>query len=333
MIQNTRAKTVQIRLLRHSYRQRHETANYELQIPQLSVSCGEFVVITGPTGVGKSTICSLLAGLRRPTSVHEMIIDGFRLHCTSRRDRSRFLRQSVAIAMQQPALISSLTVAENIAFVQRMRGEPKPRLRTLDWLAAVSRENDLVDRARSRTTELSGGQRQRVGLAMALSRQTPLVVLDEPTSALDAPMADRMLRLIDEQRDKHGTAVVLVTQHPERAEPYATRNIQIDIDDRNVARIHGDYDLKTSTRVKDIHDDHSNCEVRALHSAGNTGDIQDSRNADPDHNCSDRNGIAGCPATGIQGRSRTRSGNGDKQQPESNHDADHGSEHKRRTNG
>jgi multiple sugar transport system ATP-binding protein len=143
----------------------------------LQVPDGEFLVILGASGSGKSTILRLIAGLEVQTSGHvyigDMLVDDY-----EPRDRN------IAMVFQSYALYPHLTVANNIAFGLKVRHVPRDEIATR--VKAVANLLGIGDTLTRRPSELSGGQRQRVALARAIVRQPEAFLLDEPLSNLDA---------------------------------------------------------------------------------------------------------------------------------------------------
>ena len=164
-------------------------APLDLMLPAGGVTC-----LLGASGVGKSTLLRLLAGL--PTGV---AFDG------------RVATLPAALMGQDPALFPWLTVVQNIGLGARLRGEPADAARTATLIAAVGLEGF----AARLPAQLSGGQRQRVALARTLAEDRPLVLLDEPFSALDARLrlmiGDMAVRLLA------GRTVLIVTHDPGEA--------------------------------------------------------------------------------------------------------------------
>ncbi len=193
------------------------TVHYEGQrVPavvraSLTVSTGDFVVLTGRSGCGKTTLLSVAAGLVQPTA-GSVSVDGRRTPLPGA-DR--------AVVFQDDALFPWLTVAENVAFALRMRGVApvERRQRALGLLARVR----LDGHADSRIWELSGGMRQRVGLARALAAEPRFLLMDEPLGALDALTRERMKGLLIELWAGSGTGVLMVTHGIEEALILATR--------------------------------------------------------------------------------------------------------------
>jgi len=188
------------------------------------VEPGDVFVIFGPSGAGKSSLLRLLNRLDEPSS------GTVRVRGQDYRDiPPQRLRKQVGMVPQQPTLIDG-TVAENVSWGPRLRGEPVDR----------ERVNDLLDRlglsgfADREAGDLSGGEAQRVAIARTLYNEPDLVLLDEPASSLDADAARQVETLLsDVMRDLSITAI-LVTHDTERARRLGSRGIRVE--DGRVAR-------------------------------------------------------------------------------------------------
>lgn len=166
----------------------------------LTAGAGEWTALLGASGVGKSTVLKLFAGLA----------DGIDLHGTLAADRGSLMGQ-VALMAQDDLLMPWLSALDNVMIGARLRGERADRARAEERLAQVG----LSDKAHARPSELSGGQRQRVALARTLMEDRPVVLLDEPFSALDALTRAQMQELSAELLT--GRTVLLVTHDPVEA--------------------------------------------------------------------------------------------------------------------
>lgn len=177
----------------------------------LQVRQGEFVVLTGRSGCGKTTLLSVAAGLIEPTS-GRVTIDG---RPTTEPGADR------AMVFQDDALFPWLSVAENVAFGLRLRGATAAERRAVavEVLGRVHL-NDVADK---KIWELSGGMRQRVGLARALAASPQFLLMDEPLGALDALTRERMQGLLIDVWQASRAGVVMVTHGIEEALLLATR--------------------------------------------------------------------------------------------------------------
>lgn len=166
----------------------------------LTFAGGQWSCLLGASGVGKSTILRLFAGLG----------DGISLSGECRASEGA-LAGRVALMAQDDLLLPWLSVLDNVLIGARLRGDQADPARAVDVLAKVG----LSDHLSKRPAALSGGQRQRVALARTLMEDCPVVLLDEPFSALDAltrlQMQDLTARLL------HGRTVLLVTHDPAEA--------------------------------------------------------------------------------------------------------------------
>lgn len=165
-----------------------------------AVESGQFLVLLGPTGCGKSTILRLLAGLEAPTSGH-VLIDG------QIADSWSAHRRQVAMVFQDYALYPHLTVAQNIAFPLRTGLGPAVE----DRIRRVATELGVVEHLHRLPTALSGGQRQRVAMARAIVREPKAFLLDEPLSNLDARLRAELRSDVTGLARRHGVTTVYVT--------------------------------------------------------------------------------------------------------------------------
>jgi putative ABC transport system ATP-binding protein len=188
----------------------------------LEVADGELVILLGPSGSGKPTLLSCLAGILSPTAGHirmgDTEITG--LHGPA---LTRFRRDTVGIVFQAFNLIPSLNARENVMAPLRLAGvrARKARRRAEELLTRVG----LGDRMRHRPHALSGGQQQRVAIARALVHEPSLVLADEPTAYLDYVQVEGVLRIVRELAAP-GRAVVIAT-HDQRLVPLADRTIEL----------------------------------------------------------------------------------------------------------
>ncbi|TFV63535.1 ABC transporter ATP-binding protein [Geodermatophilus sp. DF01-2] len=178
----------------------------------LDVPSGSCVAVLGPSGSGKSTVLRLTAGLDEP--------DGGNVHLDGR-DLAGVPpeRRGMAMVFQRPLLFPHLSVRDNVAFADRVRGVPRRRARERAehylGLVALGGFGDRPARA------LSGGQEQRVALARALAAEPQVLLLDEPFSALDSALREEMHDLLLDLRVRLDPTVLLVTHDAGEADALA----------------------------------------------------------------------------------------------------------------
>jgi D-methionine transport system ATP-binding protein len=173
----------------------------------LSVAAGEVFGVIGASGAGKSTLIRLINGLEKPSS-GQVIVDGDDVAALGV-EGLRSLRRRVGMIFQHFNLLSSKTVAGNVAFPLKLAGKPdaEVKARAAELLARVG----LSDFAGKYPAQLSGGQKQRVGIARALATGPKVLLCDEATSALDPETTEQILELVSNLNRELGLTIVLIT--------------------------------------------------------------------------------------------------------------------------
>jgi multiple sugar transport system ATP-binding protein len=180
----------------------------------LDVASGEFLVLLGPTGCGKSTVLRLIAGFEEPTS-GTVLFDGVPVTRIEPHDRN------VAMVLQNYALYPHLTVAQNIGFP--LRAGPEPPGDIPGRIAEAARNVGITGLLSRMPTHLSGGQQQRVALARAIVRRPAVLLLDEPLSQVDAGVRAELRTEIVALAERLGVTTVYVTQDQSEAMSMADR--------------------------------------------------------------------------------------------------------------
>jgi putative ABC transport system ATP-binding protein len=192
----------------------------------LDVGRGEFVAVMGESGVGKSTLLNLIAGLDRPDS-GRVAIDGVDLASLDDDALTRLRRERMGFVFQAFHVLPYLSVAQNVALPLALLGlrGPEADARVVDMLDAVG----MGSRGASMPRELSGGELQRVAIGRALIHRPALVLADEPTGNLDADSAAGVVDLLRRQLKAQAATGVLVT-HSHAAAAVADRVLTLAAD-------------------------------------------------------------------------------------------------------
>jgi putative ABC transport system ATP-binding protein len=194
-----------------------------LQRVSLELRAGEYVAIMGESGVGKSTLLNLIAGLDVPDS-GRVLIESRDLAVLDDAERTRLRRARMGFVFQAFHLLPHLTIEKNVGLPLALNGvSGKPAHdRVAELLGAVG----LETRRHSFPRELSGGEMQRVAIARALVHRPALVLADEPTGNLDAESAQHVLELFATQLQRDRAACILVT-HSELAAATTQRTLRL----------------------------------------------------------------------------------------------------------
>src|SRR5688572_13363656 len=189
----------------------------------LRLEPGEYVAIVGESGVGKSTLLNLIAGLET-ADTGTIRLEGTDLHALDDRERTLVRRRRMGFVFQAFHLLPHLRVAANVSLPLALNGrlDADAERRVQELLAAVG----LEGRATSWPRELSGGEQQRIAIARALVHRPALVLADEPTGNLDADTAASVLELLRAQV-KRDRAIGIIVTHSAAAAATADRVFQL----------------------------------------------------------------------------------------------------------
>ncbi len=179
---------------------------------------GEFVVVVGPSGAGKTTVLNILGGMDSVTS-GSVLVDGKDIAGYNQKQLTLYRRNDIGFVFQFYNLIQNLTAIENVELALQICKDP------LD-AEEVMRDVGLQDRTKNFPAQLSGGEQQRVSIARALAKNPKLMLCDEPTGALDYQTGKSILKLLQDMCRKRDMTVIVVT-HNTAITPMADRVIRI----------------------------------------------------------------------------------------------------------
>ncbi len=171
----------------------------------LSIEKGKFIALCGPSGSGKTTLLNIIGGIDRPTE-GKITVGGEDLTVDEEDALSDFRCTHVGFVFQAYNLVSTLTVAENVAFPMEWARRPADEIttRVMELLRTVGLEH----RANHFPSQLSGGEQQRVAFARALANDPELILADEPTGNLDAKNAEKIIQVLQLLKEKGKTVIV-----------------------------------------------------------------------------------------------------------------------------
>jgi len=179
----------------------------------LTIREGESVALLGPSGSGKSSLLSLVAGLERPTN-GSVTIGGTRFGDLSEDELALYRRARMGIVFQSFHLIPTMTAIENVALPLELAGDPAARQKALAELDLVG----LKARAEHYPAQLSGGEQQRVAIARAVVHAPPLLLADEPTGNLDGTTGHGIIDTLFSLHAERRMTLLLVTHDMALAE-------------------------------------------------------------------------------------------------------------------
>lgn len=179
---------------------------------------GEFVVIVGPSGAGKTTVLNVLGGMDTATS-GAIWVDGKDIAKYNPRELTGYRRDDIGFVFQFYNLISNLTALENVELALQICRDPLSA-------RSVLKDVGLGDRMKNFPAQLSGGEQQRVSIARALAKNPKLLLCDEPTGALDYQTGKAILKLLQDMCRQKGMTVIVIT-HNTAITPMADRVIRI----------------------------------------------------------------------------------------------------------
>ena len=169
------------------------------------INKGEFCIIVGPSGAGKTTVLNMLGGMDT-CDEGRIILDGRVVSDFSQKELTAYRRYDVGFVFQFYNLVQNLTARENVELASEICKDPLDADLVLDEVGLKDRKNNFP-------AQLSGGEQQRVSIARALAKNPKILLCDEPTGALDYKTGKQVLELLQETCRKKGRTVIVITHN------------------------------------------------------------------------------------------------------------------------
>ena len=188
--------------------------------PDINLGKDENLLIIGSSGIGKTTLLHLLAGLLESNS-GSITLYGQDISKLNQHQTDKFRGQNIGIVFQKPHFVNSLTVKENLQLAQYL-GNKKDQNRIIDILSSL----DILDKENKKPKKLSQGEKQRASIAMAIVNSPKLILADEPTSSLDDENCDRVIKLLKKQASEFKAQLIVIT-HDNRLKKHFKKSIKL----------------------------------------------------------------------------------------------------------
>jgi len=193
--------------------------SFVFKFPDIKLNSNENLLVLGNSGIGKSTLLHILAGILRPKSGSIKIFDQD-ISKLSELELDNFRGQNIGIIFQRFHFVNSLTVGENLELAQFLGRNKKGNIQeTLDSLK-------ILDKVNKKPKELSQGERQRASIALAIINSPKLILADEPTSSLDDTNCSNVIKILKEQALKYQAQLIVIT-HDSRLKKHFKKSISL----------------------------------------------------------------------------------------------------------
>ena len=188
--------------------------------PDINLDSGENLLIIGNSGIGKTTLLHLLAGILKPES-GSINISGTDISKFSDTELDKFRGDNIGIVFQKPHFISSLTINENLKLAQYLS-----RSKTSGDAKKILESLNIKDKYQQKPNQLSEGEKQRASIALALINSPSLILADEPTSSLDDFNCNNVIKLLKKQAKDHKAQLIVIT-HDARLKKHFKNNLNL----------------------------------------------------------------------------------------------------------
>ena len=198
--------------------------NYDNQVffkfQDISLKSSENLLIIGSSGIGKTTLLHLLAGLLESSSGSIKLFEK-ELSDLSSHQLDRFRKNNIGIVFQRPHFVNSLTVKENLQLAQYIANK-----KDNNRIENILKNLNILDKSDKKTNQLSQGEKQRASIALAIVNSPKLILADEPTSSLDDINCDNVIKLLKKQATDFGAQLIVIT-HDSRLKKHFKNSIEL----------------------------------------------------------------------------------------------------------
>ena len=198
--------------------------NYDNQIffkfQNIDLKSNENLLIIGNSGVGKTTLMHLLAGLLKSNSGSIKLFDQ-ELSQLSSHQLDRFRKNNIGIVFQRSHFVNSLTVKENLQLAQYIANK-----KDNNRIESILKKLNIFDKSNKKTNQLSQGEKQRASIALAIVNSPKLILADEPTSSLDDTNCSKVIKLLKKQATDFGAQLIVIT-HDSRLKKHFKKSIEL----------------------------------------------------------------------------------------------------------
>ena len=198
--------------------------NYDNQVffkfQDINLKSSENLLIIGSSGIGKTTLLHLLAGLLESSSGSIKLFEK-ELSDLSSHQLDRFRKNNIGIVFQRPHFVNSLTVKENLQLAQYIANK-----KDNNRVENILKNLNILDKSDKKTNQLSQGEKQRASIALAIVNSPKLILADEPTSSLDDINCDNVIKLLKKQATDFGAQLIVIT-HDSRLKKHFKNSIEL----------------------------------------------------------------------------------------------------------
>lgn len=198
--------------------------NYDNQVffkfQDINLKSSENLLIIGSSGIGKTTLLHLLAGLLESSSGSIKLFEK-ELSDLSSHQLDRFRKNNIGIVFQRPHFVNSLTVKENLQLAQYIANK-----KDNNRIENILKNLNIFDKSDKKTNQLSQGEKQRASIALAIVNSPKLILADEPTSSLDDVNCDNVIKLLKKQATDFGAQLIVIT-HDSRLKKHFKNSIEL----------------------------------------------------------------------------------------------------------